>query len=106
MSKQIFTTFSPRQRAALIAWGDTQPLGLYVKLTVDAEHVFEAAEVYHRDTRLGLWMIFAMDDGFILLNGVENNEWKLDSVQAVLDRILEQARVMLPHPYEVFARLG
>ncbi len=91
MFNQTAVAFSLTQRAALMAWGAERPLGLGVRLTVDSEEVFEVAEVYHRHTRLALWMIFAVDDGVIVLSGADSNEWRMDSVKAALRKVLEQA---------------
>ncbi len=91
MPDQTAIAFSASQRAALMAWGAERPLGLGVRLTVDSEEVFEVAEVYHRDTRLALWMLFAVNRGVVVLSGADSNEWTTDSIQAALDKVLEQA---------------
>lgn len=91
MPHQTAIVFSVSQRAALMAWGAERPLGLDVRLTVDTEEVFEVAEVYHRDTRLALWMLFAVNGGVVVLSGADSNEWRTDSVAAALGKVLEQA---------------
>lgn len=91
MPDQTAIAFSVSQRAALIAWGAERPLGLGFRLTVDAEEAFEVAEIYHRDTRLALWMLFAITDGVVVLSGADSDEWEADSVQVALGKVLEQA---------------
>ncbi len=91
MPDQTAIAFTVGQRAALLAWGAKRLLGLGVRLTVDTEEVFEVAEVYHRDTSLALWMLFAIKGGVIVLSGANSDEWKTDSVKAALERVLEQA---------------
>lgn len=91
MPNQTAIAFTVRQRAALLAWGAEWPLGLGVRLTVDTDEVFEVAEIYHRDTRLALWMLFAIKGGVIVLSGVNSDEWKTDSVKAALERVVQQA---------------
>jgi len=91
MPDQTAIAFSVSQRAALIAWGAERPLGLGVRLTVDSEEVFEVAEVYHRDTTLALWMLFAIKGGVVVLSGADSNEWETDSIKAALGKVLEQA---------------
>ncbi len=49
------------------------------------------AEVYHRDTRLALWMLFAINGGVVVLSGADSDEWTADSVQTALGKVLEQA---------------
>jgi len=66
-------------------------LGLDVRLTVDPEEAFEVAEVYHRHTGLTLWMLFATNGGVAVPSGADSNEWQAASVQAALDKVLEQA---------------
>jgi len=51
------------------------------------------AEVYHRDTRLALWMLFAINGGVVVLSGADSDEWTADSVQTALGKVLEQAEV-------------
>ena len=92
MPNQAAIAFSVSQRAALIAWGAERPLGLGVRVTVDSEEVFEVAEVYHRDTGLALWMLFAIKGGVVVLSGADSDEWETDSVQAALGKVLEQAK--------------
>ena len=75
-----------------MAWGAERPLDLGVRLTVDTEEAFEVAEVYHRDTRLALWMLFAVDQGVVVLSGADSNEWTAASIEAALDKVLEQAK--------------
>ena len=91
MPNQTAIAFSVSQRSALMAWGAERPLGLGVRLTVDSDEVFEVAEVYHRDMELALWMLFAVSGGVVVLSGADSNEWRTDSVQAALDKVLEQA---------------
>lgn len=91
MTDQTAIAFTVRQRAALLDWGAERPLGLGVRLTVDTDEVFEVAEIYHRDTKLALWMLFAIKGGVIVLSGANSDEWKTDSVKAALDKVLEQA---------------
>lgn len=91
MPDQAAIAFSVNQRTALMAWGAERPLGLGVRLTVDSDEIFEVAEVYHQDMRLALWMLFAVNGGVVVLSGADSNEWRTDSVQAALDKVLEQA---------------
>lgn len=91
MPDQTAIAFSVSQRAALLAWGAKRPLGLGVRLTVDSEEVFEVAEVYHRDMRLALWMLFAVNGGVVVLSGADSNEWRMETVKAALDKVMEQA---------------
>jgi len=91
MPDQTAIAFSVSQRAALLAWGAERPLGLGVRLTVDSEEVFEVAEVYHQDLRLALWMLFAVNGGVVVLSGADSNEWRMDTVKAALDKVIEQA---------------
>jgi hypothetical protein len=58
---------------------------------VDSEEAFEVAEVYHRRTGLTLWMLFAVNAGVVVLSGADSNEWQAATVQAALDKVLEQA---------------
>ncbi len=91
MPDQTAIAFSVSQRAALIAWGASQPRDLGVRLTVDPEEAFEVAEVYHRHTGLTLWMLFAINGGVVVPSGADSNEWQAAAVKAALDKVLEQA---------------
>lgn len=90
MSDQTAIAFTVGQRAALLAWGAERPFGLGVRLTVDTDEAFEVAEIYHRNTNLALWMLFAIKGGVIVLSGSNSDEWEAGSVKAALERVLEQ----------------
>lgn len=92
MPDQAAIAFSASQRSALMAWGAKRPLGLDARLTIDSEEAFEVAEIYHRDTKLTLWMLFAINRGVVVLSGADSGEWETDSLQAALDKVLEQAK--------------
>jgi len=49
------------------------------------------AEVHHRDTRLALWTLFAVNGGVVVLSGADSNEWRMGSVKAALDKVMEHA---------------
>ena len=91
MPNQTAIAFTVRQGTALMHWGAERPLGLCIRLTVDTDEVFEVSEIYHRDTKLALWMLFAVKGGVIVLSGGNSDEWKTDSVKAALEKLLEQA---------------